>query len=58
MSADGLPFIGPAAIPGLHINAGHGHLGWTLASGSAHLLADLLEGRPPAIDPTPYRTIR
>jgi len=58
MSADGLPFIGPSAIPGLYINAGHGHLGWTLASGSAHLLADLLEGRPPAIDPAPYRATR
>ncbi|MEX0644480.1 MAG: FAD-dependent oxidoreductase, partial [Parvularculaceae bacterium] len=39
MSADGMPFIGEARIRGLWINAGHGHLGWTMAAGSAALLA-------------------
>ncbi len=58
MSADGLPFIGPARVRGLYVNSGHGHLGWTLAVGSAKLLADLLEGKPPAIDPAPYRLTR
>jgi D-amino-acid dehydrogenase len=58
MSADGLPFIGPTHVRGLHLNTGHGHLGWTLAVGSACLLADLIEGRQPEIDPTPYRTGR
>lgn len=55
MSADGLPFIGPAGIPGLFLNTGHGHLGWTMAMGSARLLADLMQGRTPAVDPAPYR---
>jgi|SRR5579871_811564 len=58
MSADGLPFVGPAKVPGLFVNAGHGHLGWTLAAGSARLLADLIEGKTPAIDPSPYRVHR
>jgi D-amino-acid dehydrogenase len=58
ISADGLPFVGPTPIQGLYINGGHGHLGWTLASGSAHLLADLVTGAIPQIDPTPYRTVR
>jgi D-amino-acid dehydrogenase len=55
MSADGTPFIGPTWMKGLHVNAGHGHLGWTLAAGSAALLADLIQGQTPQIDPRPYR---
>lgn len=58
MSADGLPFIGPTRVSGLFVNAGHGHLGWTMAAGSAILLADLLDGREPDLDPDPYRTNR
>jgi D-amino-acid dehydrogenase len=58
MSADGLPFIGATRIRGLYVNAGHGHLGWTLAVGSARLLADALDGRAPEIDPTPYAASR
>ena len=58
MSADGLPFIGPTRITGLYLNTGHGHLGWTLANGSASLLADLVSGERPAIDPAPYHAMR
>ena len=47
VSADGKPFIGPSRIKGLYINAGHGHLGWTLAMGSAQLLARLMMGQSP-----------
>jgi len=58
LSADGRPYIGPTAIPGLFVNTGHGALGWTLAMGSGHLLADLLGGTPTAIDPTPFLPAR
>jgi D-amino-acid dehydrogenase len=58
VSADGLPFIGPTRIGGLYVNAGHGALGLTLAAGSATLLADLLHGAPPALDPAPYSPLR
>ncbi len=54
MSADGKPIIGRTSIEGLYLNTGHGHLGWTMAMGSAELLADLMQGRAPAIDPQPY----
>ncbi len=56
VSADGLPFIGPSAIPGLWLNTGHGALGLTHAMGSGALLADLILQRTPRIDPKPYRT--
>ncbi len=40
---------------GLWLNTGHGTLGWTLACGSARLLADQLAGRDPGLDAEPYR---
>ncbi|HEX2580668.1 MAG TPA: D-amino acid dehydrogenase [Dongiaceae bacterium] len=49
-TADGPPVIGPSPYDNLWLNTGHGHLGWTMACGSAHLLADMLAGRKPAIE--------
>jgi D-amino-acid dehydrogenase len=40
----GTPLIGRTAIPGVWINAGHGHLGWTLACGSGRALAAMVDG--------------
>lgn len=54
MSADGVPIVGPTAIDNLFVNTGHGHLGWTLAAGSAQLLTDLLCGVTPAIETHAY----
>jgi D-amino-acid dehydrogenase len=45
-----VPLLGRSALPGLWLNTGHGTLGWTLASGSAVAIADLMEGRKPAVD--------
>jgi D-amino-acid dehydrogenase len=58
VSADGVPIIGATGIPNLMVNGGHGPLGWTMAAGSAQLLADLLAHRSPAIDPAPYAWAR
>lgn len=58
VSADGVPLIGRTRYDNLFLNAGHGHLGWTLAAGSARLLADLLLGRAPELDPRPYDACR
>jgi D-amino-acid dehydrogenase len=54
MSADGVPIIGPTPLSNLHVNTGHGHLGWTMAAGSGELLASLMSGETPAIDAAPY----
>jgi D-amino-acid dehydrogenase len=57
--ADMLPMIGEAPdYPGLWVNFGHGHQGFTLGPASARLLAEMLVGETPAIDPTPYRLRR
>jgi D-amino-acid dehydrogenase len=50
MSADGRPMIGRSPAPGLWLNCGHGHLGWTMAVGSARLLAQTMVGSAPDID--------
>ena len=49
VSPSGTPIIGETRIRGLWINAGHGHLGWTLSCGSGRLVADLIDGRDPGI---------
>lgn len=51
----GVPYTG--RIPGfdnLSVNAGHYRNGLVLAPASARLMADILLGRTPAIDPRPY----
>lgn len=50
MTPDGTPVIGPTSIPGLFLNTGHGTLGWTMSSGSARVIADLVSARKPDID--------
>ncbi|MEE9271822.1 MAG: FAD-dependent oxidoreductase [Robiginitomaculum sp.] len=57
VSADGMPYIGKAA-PGLAINAGQGHMGWTLSAGSGALLADMLLGQTPKIPVRPFEIAR
>ena len=50
MTPDGTPVIGPTKVAGLFLNTGHGTLGWTMSSGSARVVADLVSGRKPEID--------
>ncbi len=58
MSVDGKPLNGTSKVEELYINSGHGYRGWTQATGSAAMLADLIDGKAPAIDPTPYHVRR
>ena len=44
------PLFGVARYRNLMLNVGHGHIGWTMACGSAKVVADLLAGRDPGID--------
>jgi len=50
MTPDGPPVIGPTRYGNLHLNTGHGTLGWTMACGSGRALADLVSGKKPDID--------
>ena len=59
MTCDSLPIIGP--VPGLSnltLAAGHNMLGMTLAPATGRLVADLISGAEPQIDPAPFRPNR
>ena len=46
---DSVPILGRCRVGNLLLNTGHGTLGWTMACGSARVMADLVAGRTPAI---------
>lgn len=50
MTPDGPPVIGRGRHDNLIFNTGHGHIGWTMAAGSARIAADLVSGKAPDID--------
>ncbi|MFK4654644.1 D-amino-acid dehydrogenase [Bradyrhizobium japonicum] len=50
MTPDGPPVIGPTQYGNLHLNTGHGTLGWTMSCGSGRVLADMLSGKKPEVD--------
>jgi D-amino-acid dehydrogenase len=53
MTPEGTPIFGRAGrLANLFINTGQGHMGWTMACGSARITADLIAGRQPEIDTT------
>ena len=55
MTPSSVPIIGPSRLSNLTINTGHGHLGWTLACGSAQLVSDVVFARQTRIDISPYQ---
>jgi D-amino-acid dehydrogenase len=51
---DGVPVIGPApGRPGMWLALGHGHWGLTLGPATGRLIADLVTGASPYVDPAP-----
>jgi D-amino-acid dehydrogenase len=55
MSCDDVPILG--RMPGRErtwLATGHGMMGIGMSAGTGQLVADLVAGREPAIDPTPY----
>jgi len=42
MTPDSTPVVGPTRFANLWLNTGHGTLGWTMACGSAAVIADLM----------------
>ena len=56
---DSLPALGPLpGRPDVICAFGHGHLGLTQSAGTAEIIADLLTGKPPAIDLSPFSPAR
>jgi glycine/D-amino acid oxidase-like deaminating enzyme len=56
---DSLPILGDApGHPGLHLVFGHGHFGMTGGPPSGRMVARLIAGQSPGIDPAPYSAQR
>jgi D-amino-acid dehydrogenase len=57
--ADGLPCIGVASGCADVVHAfGHGHIGLTAGATTGRMVADIVGGKPPEIDPAPYSAAR
>jgi D-amino-acid dehydrogenase len=50
MTPAGPPILGLGRHRNLYLNCGHGHMGWTMACGTARIVADLMTGRMPDLD--------
>lgn len=56
---DTIPVMSPSSrARGLFYSTGHGHLGLTYSATAGKLMADLVQGRTPAVDMTPFRIDR
>jgi D-amino-acid dehydrogenase len=55
MTPDGIPILGHSRHANLLLNCGHGAMGWTMASGCAQIIRDLIAGDAPALDCHAYR---
>nr|WP_221301329.1 FAD-dependent oxidoreductase [Pseudoxanthomonas broegbernensis] len=59
MTWDDLPALGRSPQhPHVWLAAGHGMLGISMSAATGQLMADLMTGRTPSIDPAPYRVER
>lgn len=59
VTPDAVPVIGPVArIPGLFIATGFSGHGFGIGPGAGRLMADLVAGDPPVVDPAPFRLER
>jgi D-amino-acid dehydrogenase len=50
MTPEGTPILGRSRHDNLYFNTGHGHMGWTMACGTAKIVADIMNGCVPTID--------
>ena len=59
ITPDAVPVISAVdALPGFHIATGFSGHGFGIAPAAGRLMADILTGRPPVVDPTPFRFSR
>jgi len=52
MTPEGTPIVGRTPYPNLFLDVGLGHMGWTMCSGAARLLMQIVDGRKTDIDMT------
>ncbi|MCA9129198.1 MAG: D-amino acid dehydrogenase [Planctomycetales bacterium] len=55
---DGTPIVGGTRYSNLFLNTGHGTLGWTMACGSAKIIADVITDTPTEIESGEFEVSR
>ncbi|MDT8872240.1 FAD-binding oxidoreductase [Komagataeibacter rhaeticus] len=56
VTPDAVPVIGPVdSLPGFYLATGFSGHGFGIGPGGGRLIADLVSGRTPVVDPTPFR---
>ncbi|MED5517796.1 MAG: FAD-binding oxidoreductase, partial [Pseudomonadota bacterium] len=56
VTPDAVPVIGPAPdVPGFYVASGFSGHGFGIGPGAGRLVADLVAGDHPIVDPTPFR---
>ena len=56
VTPDAVPVIGPvAALPGFHVATGFSGHGFGIGPGAGRLMADIVAGNTPIVDPAPFR---
>ncbi len=59
VTPDGVPVISPvAALPGFHLASGFSGHGFGIGPGAGRLMADIITGATPIVDPHPFRLER
>lgn len=59
VTPDAVPVISPlASFPGFHIASGFSGHGFGIGPGAGHLMADLVMGKTPIVDPAPFSIAR
>ena len=59
MTPDIVPVISPVdTVPGFFVATGFSGHGFGIGPGAGRLVADLVMGREPVVDPTPFRLSR
>lgn len=59
VTPDGVPVIAPvAAVPGFHLASGFSGHGFGIGPGAGRLMADIVTGAHPIVDPAPFRLER
>jgi D-amino-acid dehydrogenase len=57
VTPSGVAYMGRTPIYNLFVNAGHGHLGWTMSCGAGRVVASVAAGKPPDIDLSGFPTV-
>ena len=55
---DGVPAIGETAVPGFIVAAGFSGHGFGIGPGAGEMIAEMIAGRTPVLDPAPYHPRR